>query len=148
MCPSLVAEAVADAFTDALVHNGPLFRTWQQAGKPGLARGIRQAAWRRLRGHLRRHSTRCEVSEHPIEEYPDARTPEAACASREALQHLEILIGQAATRYGGHQAQALRVALWNCFEGDKDTEVARTHRLPREYVNRAKRWVMNAFRAL
>ncbi len=141
-CASLVADAVADAFTDALALDGSLFNVWRSRGKTELALGIRQAAWRHLRGHLRKHSTRCEIAMPHLPDTVGVSTPESLYATRETLALMASLIDEAAIRYGGRHRHSLRTALRARFTGYTDVEAARGHQLPREYVNRARRWIV------
>lgn len=57
------------------------------------------------------------------------------------------LIDEAATRYGGRRRRSLRAALRARFTGCTDVEAAREYQVPREYVNRARRWVVSEIRA-
>ena len=43
--------------------------------------------------------------------------------------------------FGGRGKRALHAALHARLAGGTDAEAARAHRVPREYVNRAKRWI-------
>lgn len=74
-CPGLVADAVADAFTDALGPDSSFFEVWRKGGQTELVRSIRQAAWRRLRGRLRRHSNQCEIAMPHLLDSEDVSTP-------------------------------------------------------------------------
>jgi hypothetical protein len=144
--PALVRDAVADAFLDALQEPRSLVTALEQSGEPALYRCLKQAAWRRLRGHLRKSSTRCEVNGCAAEPR-DASTPESIYRSREILVRVFGLIDEAAARHGGRRCDALRSALHARLGGGTDAEVARAHGVPREYLNRARRWIASQLHA-
>lgn len=137
---ALVEDAVSDAFHDALAYPASFTPAWKRDDHPALVRLLRQVAWRRLRGRLRKKSSQCEVSSDVIEPL-DVATPDVLASSRELTLRVHRLVDQAARRFGGTRSQALRAALYERLEGGTDTEAARAHGVPREYVNRAKRWI-------
>ena len=138
----LVEDAVASAFEDALERPAPFRAAYQNGGRARLLRLFEQVAWRHLRGHYRKKSSKCEIATaDPTREPCDPRTPYAHACGRETAAHVLRLVDEAAVRFGGGQPQALRQALRARLGGGTDAEVARCHRVPREYVNRAKRWI-------
>lgn len=137
---ALVEDAVSDAFHDALACPASFAPAWKRDDHSALVRLLRQVAWRRLRGRLRKKSSQCEVSSEAIEAL-DVDTPDVLASSRELTLRVHQLVDQAALRFGGNRSQALRAALHDRLEGGTDTEAARAHGIPREYVNRAKRWI-------
>ncbi|MDH5642433.1 MAG: hypothetical protein OEY28_14175 [Nitrospira sp.] len=141
---ALVEDAVADAFMDALQRPTSFMCTWQQDGTGALRRLIEQVAWRSLRGYLRKKSSRCELfSAAAIEAAAESyeQTASIRIEQREKISRALRLIDIAAVRFGGSRSRSLRSALHARLEGYSDTEAARDHRIPREYVNRAKRWI-------
>ena len=139
VCPATVSDAVADAFLDALERPTGFERSWRERGEAALSCLLYQVAWRKLRGHLRKKASQHEPLGEQNLSTPS--TPEGICRMREAMQHALRLIEQAARRFGGKRHRALRSALQDRLTGMSDTEAAREHGIPREYVNRAKRWI-------
>jgi hypothetical protein len=68
-------------------------------------------------------------------------TPQQLALHRELTTQVHGLVDLAAARFGGRRKRALRAALHDRLAGGTDAEAARAHRVPREYVNRAKRWI-------
>lgn len=144
----LVEDAVASAFEDALERPRSFVATWQRSGHAGLLLLFKQVAWRHLRGHFRKKSSQCEIASlHAAREPDHVVTPFVIAVGRETQARIEALIAQAALLFGGRRAHALALALHARLEGSSDTEAARRHRVPREYVNRAKRWICAQLRA-
>lgn len=138
----LVEDAVASAFEDALVRPDPFVAAWQRGGDARLLILFNQVAWRHLRGHYRKKSSQCELPAlHAVSEPGDRITPYDFAAGREVAALVRDLIDEAARQFGGSHERALRQALHARLEGGSDTEVARRHHVPREYLNRAKRWI-------
>lgn len=145
-CPSHIEDAMADAFADAVARPAPFVRAWQRGGEAALLRFFQTVAWRHLRGHFRKRASRCEIPMgQSLGMLLDSRdppcTPYAIAAGRELEAMALRLLDEAAERFGGGRPQALRAALSARLCGGTDTEVARAHQVPREYVNRAKRWI-------
>lgn len=139
---ALVEDAVGSAFHDAVERPAAFLAAWQHGGRVRLLSLLQQVAWRHLRGHFRKKSSKCELATAtPAREACDASTPYTVAASRETEAQVLRLVDEAAERFGGGQPQALRQALHARLGGGTDTEVARRHCVPREYVNRAKRWI-------
>lgn len=135
-----VEDAMSDAFEDTMARPRPFVNAWKRGGQAAVVRLLRQAAWRRLRGHLRKKSSRCEVGGTDAEPVYLC-TPQELALGRELGAEVLALVEQAAAIHGGRRARALRAALLARLAGSTDTEAARAHRVPREYVNRAKRWI-------
>jgi hypothetical protein len=142
VCAGLIHDAVGDAFTDALdTERTQLFMTvWQTRPAAALLALIKQVAWRHLRGYLRKKNARPTARADDSIDLRGA-SPESLCMHRETLQRVSALIDEAATRLGGRRPQALHAALHTRLGGDSDAAAARAHGVPREYVNRAKRWI-------
>lgn len=136
---ALLEDAVSDAFTDAVAKPGAFVLAWEHRGEHALLGLLRHAAWCHLRGHYRRKSSRCEVMMEL--DIRDPQTPESVARSHEAVACVLGLVDQAAERFGGGHAHALREALYMRLDGATDIEAARAHGVRREYVNRAKRWI-------
>ena len=138
-----VQDAVADTFTEALERPQAFVQADSRGGRPELVRLLRQVAWRRLRGLRRRKAARYErlgLDDNHLERRHEI-TPMVEVSGRETLRRALVLVDEAAQRFGGTHAQALRQALRLRFTGGTDTEAARACGVPREYVNRAKRWI-------
>ncbi|MCG8418431.1 MAG: hypothetical protein MJE77_10855 [Proteobacteria bacterium] len=143
-----VQDAVADAFTEALARPSSFHDAWRAGGDPALIRLIRQAAWRHLRGYWRKKSTRHELLSRTQEfdEPSHCLTPLVEASSQQILAHTLRLVDAAAVRFGGKHSRKLRSALHTRLIGNSDTEAARACGVPREYVNRAKRWIRSQLR--
>lgn len=138
VCPALVADAVWDAYAAALQRPAS-FEVALARGPRDLYRLFRKVGWRRLRGHLRRLSTRHEEGRDTLEDFGRVAGQELAAGFP---GRLGALLEEASARYGGERAEALRGALEDrVLSGDPDAEVAARWDLPREYLNRAKRHV-------
>lgn len=134
----LVEDAVADSFVHVLERPDVFVHTLEDGGESALLRLI---AWRNLRGHFRRKARQCEHTDVDALEPEDALTPQQIASGRQTATRVCELIDAAAVRFGGNRSDALRTALHDRLGGGTDTEAARAHGLPREYVNRAKRWL-------
>ncbi|WP_428267064.1 hypothetical protein [Haliangium sp.] len=100
-----------------------------------------RVAWCHRRAYYRRKTRHAECCFRPAHEPVDGCTPQRILLGRELASELKHLTAAAAKRHGGARAGALELALHDRLAGDSDTESARAHGIPREYVNRAKRWV-------
>jgi hypothetical protein len=138
---ALVEDAVSDAFHDAVARPRPFANAWAQGGQAAIMPLLKQVAWRHLRGHLRKKSSRCEVMVGTAAEPVHLCTPQELALGRELTAHVLALVDQAAALFGGRRKRALRAALHARLAGSTDAEAARAHRVPREYVNRARRWI-------
>lgn len=137
-----VDDAVQHAFVEALEH----FERYEAALDKGEEEAIRWlvvVAWRHLRGERRRWHRSRSV---PL----GTRTPPAMDApldmrldARRQLGRALGLVQVAAELHGGQQAEGLRAALELRMLGDEsDASAARRCGVPREYVNRARRWIL------
>lgn len=70
-----------------------------------------------------------------------AITPCVIACAHQDMQRAMCLVDEAAVRFGGRRPHALRAALHERLHGGTDSEAARAHGVPREYVNRAKKWI-------
>lgn len=137
----LVEDAVAESFVQALERPAAFLRAAQSSGETGLRRLLRVVAWRNLRAHFRKKARRQERTGMELVEPQDALTPQHFVSGRQTASRVLALVDVAAARFGGTHAEALRTALHDRLGGGTDTEAARAHGVPREYVNRAKRWI-------
>lgn len=138
LCSSLVTDAVWDAYAAAQARPERFLEALAR-GQRDLYRMFRKVAWRRLRGHVRRHSTRWEIADDAVERHSLPAGQELAAGYPERL---DALLDEASRRYGGERVGALRGALEDrVLSGDADADVAARWDLPREYLNRAKRHV-------
>ncbi len=134
-------DAVADAFVVVLERPHDFYDVWQRGGDEALYRLLHCIAWRHLRGYHRKKSTRSEIACDVEDWCSYGPTPERIVAGRQKLSQVDQLADRAAVRFGASRAPALRAALETRFGGANDTEAARMHGVPREYVNRARRWI-------
>ena len=136
-------DAVQEAFVEALERPPAFCSAWRAGGLEAVVRLLRQAAWRKLRGYWRKKATRCELpGGEQVTAYGNhAVTPQEIAIYQQILGHIWRLIDEAAERFGGRRSRALRAALHDRLAGSSDIESANTHGVPREYVNRAKRWI-------
>lgn len=137
----LVEDAVSESFAQALEHPAAFLRARDSGGDAGLRRLLRVVAWRNLRAHFRKKARRWERTGVALAEPQDALTPQHIVSGRQTATRVLDLVDVAASRFGGGQPEALRTALHERLTGGTDTEAARAHGVPREYVNRAKRWI-------
>ncbi len=102
-------------------------------------------AWRKLRMKSRSRKTSQQLAA--------ATEPNAAMLvhiddaydHRRQLARLRPYLEEAARRHGRTRAAATRAALVDKLLGATDTEAARQHNVPREYVNRAKLWLRQSW---
>jgi DNA-directed RNA polymerase specialized sigma24 family protein len=138
---ALVEDAVSDAFHDAVARPLPFANALAQGGQAAVMPLLKQVAWRHLRGHLRKKSSRCELMIDATREPIHPCTPQELVLGRELTAHVLALVDQAAALHGGRRKRALRAALLDRLAGSTDTEAARVHGVRREYVNRAMHWI-------
>lgn len=130
-----VHDAVQDAFLDALLRPDAFELAHRRGGEVELARLFRCVAWRKARGELRRRAASQKLPALPM-----AAPPGQIFAPR--LAGLRELVAQAAHRFGHGRTTQLRRALEHkLWSGESDRQVADQFRVPREYLNRAKRFV-------
>jgi DNA-directed RNA polymerase specialized sigma24 family protein len=137
----LVEDAVADSFIFALESPAVFARAMQAGGERAVRRLLRLIAWRNLRGHFRKKATRLERTSTDAADRSDTMTPHELVSGQQTARCVFDLVDVAAVRFGGGRSDALRTALHDRLGGITDAEAARAHGLPREYVNRAKRWI-------
>lgn len=137
----LVEDAVAESFVHALERPEAFTRAVQRGGRTALRRLLHRIAWRNLRGHFRKKATRLEQTGIDADDPLDGLTPQQLVSGQQTATRVLELVEVAAARFGGSRSNALRTALCERLAGGTDTEVARAHGLPREYVNRAKLWI-------
>jgi len=133
-----VHDAVQDAFLDALCKPEAFDRAHQKGGDAELARLVRCVAWRKARGELRQWRSVVRGAQ------PAASCPPGQLHGQ-ALYRLRELIDRAVDRFGHSKRTELRRALEHkLWSGEPDRQVAREFQIPREYLNRAKRFVQDA----
>lgn len=140
-------DAVQHAFLEAIEHTDAFNDALEVDGDQGL-RWLVMVAWRFLRGEFRRLGVKMRADLPDHDAFPDAR-PSAVTVleSREALDRVETLLDRAAALHGPACQQGLRDALLaRICEEDTDANAARRHGVPREYVNRARRWIADQLR--
>ncbi|MEQ1565281.1 MAG: hypothetical protein ABMA64_06555 [Myxococcota bacterium] len=96
-------------------------------------------AWRKVRGEVRRKACRVEV-------FGWNGTPSTPAGQLygTALAQLARLVAEAVRRHGHQQDGQLLLALEHkLLTGEPDREVAHRFGIPREYLNRAKRFVQD-----
>lgn len=148
--PNTPDEAREDALQSALVdllalarlpESAPC-RALREAGRAGLERLLYQAAWRALRGELRRARARRERCVEVMPELGDGAHPLARLEARRAAQRLAALVPRACLRHAPRRADELRAALWDrMLSGDTDVEVAARHGVGRSQLCRARGWL-------
>lgn len=149
-CRALIEDAVGDAFLDALADPTPFVQAYQQGQEAALGALLKTVSWRKLRAQYRRKSSQCEL---PGDDHlaranaPITSSPATLVQSYQTLARTLTLVEEAAGQFGGKHPEALAAALYMRISGSSDTEAARAHNVPREYVNRAKRWIGNHLNA-
>ena len=136
----LIEDAVSGAALAAL-ERPALYTTALEAGEEELYRLFHCVVWRDLRGALRRHGARMElgVTDETLDSF--GQPPGQEVAAGYALR-VQDLLHDAADTYGADQPQRLRDALEDkVLTGDSDTAIGARHGVPRETINRAKRYV-------
>ena len=132
-----VCDAVQETFVDLLRQPATVERA-RAHGQAELYRLIRCIAWRKARGELRRRSRLRQVA------VPEVSCPPGQPHAR-SLTQLPRLMAEAVRRFGHRRAPQLRDALEHkLWTGEPDRQVARHFGVPREYLNRAKRFVQDA----
>jgi len=137
-----IADAVSDAYVAACAEPARFEAAGRQGGDSDVVRLLRTASWRALRGWYRRSSTKAEVTRPRL---PERSTPidlEQRVVARQELADIRRLVGHAARKTCSAHRDALEAALTDRLAGDSDAEAARRHGVPREYVNRARRWML------
>lgn len=135
-------DAVASALCSLIASPSAVERAYATDGLPAVGGLLRVAAWRQMRAHYRKSSTRretCLPADHRANRAPDWHDPERALVFDDSLQQL---IDMATRRFAHGQRAAFRRAMHlRLVEGHTDTEAAAATGVPREYVNRAKCWL-------
>ncbi len=140
MCEGRAEDAV-DAATLALIER-------QGPAGPAEAdeRLLFRIAWREARGQLRRHGYQRELGGVPL--HSIAQGGQDIEGELIVADLVYRLVPRAAAAFGGRRTDALRDALRDRLqERGTDTDCAAEHGVPREYLNRAKRWLGVALRA-
>lgn len=138
-CPSLVADAVHDAFVEVLRRPSSAAQRWRDQGEVGVVHLLALIGWRKLRAHWRRKAHRVELGVPCW-----TLVPAAVDAGQETvvglLRRLGPALDLAVSRCGAADPAPVRAALEDKLRtGDPDTVVAKRHGVRREYLNRAKR---------
>lgn len=140
--PALDDEALRDAvqetFLDACRAPAAFDRAHRSGGRASY-RLLCCIAWRKARGEIRRKSSRVEVVGWEGIVVCPAGQPYG-----NALGQLARLVSDAVRRCGHRQDGQLRLALEHkLWSGEPDLQVAARFGVPREYLNRAKRFVQD-----
>ncbi len=138
-CHASVDDAISYAYRVVLEKESPTAHGACPEGDDGLFGFIFVIAWRFLRAECRK--------QRPVAGDPDTvscqhTNPETISASRELLYLINHLVPEAAKGFGCRKAKALERALRDRLTGGTDSHVARCHAIPREYVNRARLWLV------
>jgi len=138
VAPELLEDAAHDACLDALERSKAFEAAWSRGGEPEVYALFRCVAWRKVRGNLRQTRRRDEL--HQLLPVQASTTPGQEHLVR-LVDRVEGLIIEAVTRFGGSRKEALRQALVHkLLTGEPDRSVALLYEVPREYLNRAKRF--------
>lgn len=140
--PVLDDEAVRDAVQDTFLEACRAPESFARARLDGERASYRLLccmAWRKARGVLRRKSRRVEVTG-----LLEALSCPAGQPYGNALGQLARLVSEAVRRHGHRHDLQLRLALEHkLWSGESDLQVAVRFGVPREYLNRAKRYVQD-----
>lgn len=140
VCVSRVEDAVDKAFEAALLR--PAMLEAAEASSDARAFNLLyRIAWRNLRAEWRRPCTRREMVCDAMEDLGHLQGDGDVHAVVTRLS-IEQLFEPAARQFGAGRKAALGRALRaRVLEGASDVEAAAAHRVPREYVNRARSWM-------
>ncbi len=139
LCHSGAEDAVCDAFLIACNDPSLLEKAWAEGGQRQVVGLLKVIAWRCARASRCRGAGAFERPHPDTSEIAGARGG-AQEASAEVSLHLQAAILAAAREVSANHAEALAEALAErLLSGESDTEIARRHELPREYLNRARR---------
>lgn len=144
--PRLDRARLEDAVGDALevaCREPARFEAAGRRGDPALLKLLRVVSWRTLRAWYRRPTRRVEVTREHLPDHPDARLPDAQVIARRELSVMHSLVTRAARKTCKGRSAALEAALHDRLGGATDAEAGRRHGVPREYVNRARRWMLD-----
>lgn len=147
LCESRIEDAVADTYVVALSDPQLIARAWESGGE-AQARGLlRTIGWRCARAQRCRGAMAFERPDADLlAETPGEDGGQEAQA--ELSLHLGAALKDAADRVCPSASPRLVDALIDRFlSGDPDTVVARRHEVPREYITRARRHLMEHFQA-
>lgn len=148
-CPGRLEDAVSQAFAEVWARPSML-QAVTVADDDAAFQILYSIAWREARGQWRRKAYKSECSISAMEESgwtapADELDPEDVLETAQFMERIEALVDEAAQRFGHRQATALSAALRaRIFEEMSDVEAAARHGVPREYVNRSKRWMQAA----
>ena len=139
-----IDDAISDAIASALIRPAPYERALAKDGRKGVKRMFFRIALRRHHDAVRRLCVRRSA---PIEAIARTQHPPGQGAALR-MRQVGDLIDQACLRFGHGQSARLRDALQARFlSGESDAAVARDFGLPREYLNRARCYVLEALDA-
>lgn len=138
LCPGRVEDAVADAFVVLCSQPELARKAWESGGERQVLSLLRVIAWRCARAGVCRGAGAFERglvgSVEPVGEGPGALEARA-----ELALHLERAVLVISEQISSAHAERLALALTERLLGDEsDTDIARKHGIPREYINRAR----------
>ena len=134
-------DIVQDAFLEVVRTPDRFEEALNRGGDDELVRLIRCVAWRKARAAIRQRRPTA-VPLVPVSAPPGQH-------HAWALSRLDTLIREAARRFGHRKQRALKSALEHkLWTGEADLKVALQFQVPREYLNRAKRFVQDALLTL
>ena len=148
MCASRCEDAAYAAYLDSLAKPAVFRDALTRGGESMLVGVYQQVAWRHLRGQWRKKSFQSEQAFDVVPELMGGTTPEALTSADELRVRVDALVHEAAAQFGGSRPELLEAALRDkLLGGEPDTRLAKRHDVPREYLNRAKRWLQDEVRA-
>lgn len=145
LCPGRVEDAVSDAFLVLCSQPDLARKAWEQGGERQVLSLLRVIAWRCARAGVCRGAGAFERGLGDDVE-PQGVGPGSLEARAELALHLERAVYIVAEQISGVHAERLALALTERLLSDEsDTEIARRHQIPREYVNRARHGLARMF---
>ena len=147
-CDALLEDALQQAIL-TLVESPEGFEQAWAVGERALMDRIVTVAWRVLRSHYRRAETRLATADVHLVELPcEQMDPFTQVSGLELVLNIDELAQDASRRFGGSRPEQLHHALWiRIAEDGSDAAAARRGGVPREYVNRARRWMAGQLHA-
>jgi DNA-directed RNA polymerase specialized sigma24 family protein len=134
----VLRDAVQEAFLDVCREPRALARAHRDGGRASY-KLLCCMAWRKARGEVRRKSSRVEATGWE----GDIVCPPGQLFGH-ALGQLARLVSEAVCLHGHSQDPQLRLALEHkLWSGEPDRQVAAQFGVPREYLNKAKRFIQD-----
>lgn len=148
-----IEEGVQDAFVDAWREDRQAWflEGYTKGGDQELYRRVYSAAWRRVRGVVRRAEYKVTASMESITGF-DATDPGQDATNgaleRELACWMDVKVGEAAANFGRRSPSSLGAALEELIStGEPVKHVAERHRLPRRYLAEASVWLRRELEA-